>query len=96
MHQTLTITLNRFREKLYDLIVSNPPFYIGSLKSPKVKKSLAKHTDVDFFETLLIGISEHLKPDGYCWLILPVPLAETVLIELAAQQASADTKGYQC
>jgi tRNA1Val (adenine37-N6)-methyltransferase len=66
-------------EKKYDLIVSNPPFYIGSLKSPGAKKTLAKHTDVDFFERLINSVSNHLSPSGNCWLILPVTLAETVI-----------------
>ncbi|NLF41413.1 MAG: methyltransferase, partial [Bacteroidales bacterium] len=29
----------------YDLIVSNPPFFIDSLKNPHPKKSLARHSD---------------------------------------------------
>jgi tRNA1Val (adenine37-N6)-methyltransferase len=73
---------DRFPEKKYGLIVSNPPFYVNSLKSPGVKKVLAKHTDVDFFEKLIKGISNHLTPNGLCWLILPVNIAE-VLIALA-------------
>ena len=74
-----------FPGRKYDLIVSNPPFYTSSLKSPGINRALAKHTNVDFFERLLTGTSEHLAPVGYCWSILPVLLARTV-IELAAQQ----------
>jgi tRNA1Val (adenine37-N6)-methyltransferase len=75
----------QFPGKKYSLIVSNPPFYIGSLKSPGAKKALAKHTDVDLFEKLIKTISTHLTPNGCCWLILPVALAETIT-ELALQQ----------
>jgi tRNA1Val (adenine37-N6)-methyltransferase len=64
--------------KKYHLIVSNPPFYIDSLKSPGEKKTLAKHTDVDFFKTLVKSVAVHLTPDGKCWLILPVYIAEVV------------------
>ena len=56
----------------YDLIVSNPPFFINSLESPKAKTTLAKHTDADFFEGLIKGVSVHLSPNGACWLILPI------------------------
>jgi tRNA1Val (adenine37-N6)-methyltransferase len=56
----------------YDLIVSNPPFFINSLESPKAKTTLAKHTDTDFFERLMNGITKHLSPNGACWLVLPV------------------------
>lgn len=69
----------------FDLIVSNPPFYINSLKSPEEKKKQAKHTDISFFKRLMQGISEHLSPEGLCWLILPVETSEEVK-SLAAQQ----------
>jgi tRNA1Val (adenine37-N6)-methyltransferase len=65
--------------KKYDLIVSNPPFYINSLKSPGIKKTLAKHTNVDFFERLLKSIAAHLTSAGCCWLVLPVILTEIVI-----------------
>jgi tRNA1Val (adenine37-N6)-methyltransferase len=65
-------------DKKYDLIVSNPPFYINSLESPGVKKSLAKHTNAHFFEALINGITNHLTDSGLCWLILPVTTAQMV------------------
>jgi tRNA1Val (adenine37-N6)-methyltransferase len=71
-------------ENKYDLIISNPPFYLNSLESPKEKKTLAKHTDADFFEGLMKGIAEHLSPKGLCWLILPVQTA-TLIKDLAKQ-----------
>ncbi|MDB4918323.1 methyltransferase [Mucilaginibacter sp.] len=74
---------NRLENK-YDLIISNPPFYLNSLESPKAKKSLAKHTDQNFFEVLMKDIAEHLLQNGLCWLILPVQTA-TLIGELATQ-----------
>ena len=71
---------DRFPERKYDLIVSNPPFYIDSLKSPGEKKTLAKHTDAGFFEKLLTSIAAHLSLLGKCWLILPGNIADLVLI----------------
>ena len=73
-------------EKKYELIVSNPPFYIDSLKSPGAKKTLAKHTDIDFFENLVKTVSNHLTPPGRCWLILPVSIAE-IVVELATRHS---------
>ncbi|HTK19767.1 MAG TPA: methyltransferase [Mucilaginibacter sp.] len=64
--------------KKYDLIVSNPPFYINSLKSPEVKKELAKHADKLFFEELLLSASKHLQESGILCMILPVDTAEMV------------------
>ncbi|MFI5158571.1 MAG: tRNA1(Val) (adenine(37)-N6)-methyltransferase [Sphingobacteriales bacterium] len=69
---------NEQPEKKYDLIVSNPPFHLNSLESPKANKTIAKHTDKDFFEDLITGISQHLTKNGLCWLILPLPTAGLV------------------
>jgi tRNA1Val (adenine37-N6)-methyltransferase len=69
----------RFPERKYDLVVSNPPFYIDSLKSPGAKKTLAKHTNADFFEKLVQDVANHLTPEGKCWLILPGNIADIVI-----------------
>ncbi len=69
---------NQYPEKKYDLIISNPPFHINSLESPGAKKSLAKHTDELFFESLIRVIAEHLAANGSCWLILPLKTAQFV------------------
>jgi tRNA1Val (adenine37-N6)-methyltransferase len=71
-------------DKKYDLIVSNPPFYINSLQSPGVKKNLAKHAGDGFFESLISDVAEHLTENGSCWLVLPIETAELVKA-LAAQ-----------
>ena len=65
-------------EKKYDLIVSNPPFYINALESPTEKKALAKHADADFFERLVKSAANHLTDGGSFWLILPMQTADLV------------------
>jgi tRNA1Val (adenine37-N6)-methyltransferase len=65
-------------EKKYDLIVSNPPFYINSLQSPGAKKNQAKHAGEGFFENLISEMSLHITDVGNCWLILPLDTAEMV------------------
>jgi tRNA1Val (adenine37-N6)-methyltransferase len=65
-------------EKKYDLIVSNPPFYINSLESPGAGRALAKHTNADFFEKLISIVANHLTKLGAFWLILPLPTANLV------------------
>ena len=77
-HQDFEKYFEEHPERKYDLIVSNPPFHINSLESPKANKTIAKHTDKDFFATLIIGVSKHLTKDGLCWLILPLQAAELV------------------
>lgn len=75
----LTLYANGFEQffedhpkKRYDLILSNPPFYINSLQSPGVKINLAKHAADGFFEKLISIIATQLTERGLCWLILPV------------------------
>ncbi|SEO31711.1 tRNA1Val (adenine37-N6)-methyltransferase [Mucilaginibacter gossypiicola] len=65
-------------DKRYDLIVSNPPFYINSLQSPGAKVNLAKHAADGFFEKLIATIAAKLTEQGTGWLILPVDTAELV------------------
>ncbi|MFD0793819.1 tRNA1(Val) (adenine(37)-N6)-methyltransferase [Mucilaginibacter litoreus] len=62
----------------YDLIISNPPFFLNSLASASENKSLARHTDMAFFERLIESVSIHLSDTGKCQLILPLPVAEMV------------------
>jgi len=58
--------------ELYDLIVSNPPFFINSLKSENPLKEQARHTSNSFFENLLIQSANKLTPNGSIFLILPL------------------------
>lgn len=65
-------------EGKYDLIVSNPPFYINSLESPAERKTLAKHTEASFFGMLIMRIAGFLTDKGSCWLILSIDAAAEV------------------
>jgi tRNA1Val (adenine37-N6)-methyltransferase len=62
---------------LFDLIVSNPPFFSNSLKSPDNKRNATRHNDASLpVELLLQNASALLSEDGSFSLILPVPEAE--------------------
>jgi tRNA1Val (adenine37-N6)-methyltransferase len=67
-----------YPEKQYDLIISNPPFYINSLEAATDKKNLAKHTNAVFFEWLIKALARHVSDSGTCWLVLPLPTANLV------------------
>ncbi|MDR1403908.1 MAG: methyltransferase [Tannerellaceae bacterium] len=64
----------------YDLIVSNPPYFAESLKSPDMKKNLARHSDTLPLSSLLSGSKSLLAPDGRIALVFPC-LREKELIE---------------
>jgi tRNA1Val (adenine37-N6)-methyltransferase len=55
----------------FDLIVTNPPFYTGSLKNPDPRKAAARHSDTLSGESLLEGASRLLSDKGRFQLIMP-------------------------
>lgn len=69
----------------FDLIISNPPFFIDSLKSPKENRNLARHNDSLSQIDLLQSARQLLKPDGCLSLILPLNEGEE-MIKLAKEE----------
>lgn len=65
-------------EAPYDLIVSNPPFFLHSLQNDDRRKRLARHTDMDFFDQLLMRSQRWLAPAGSLQVILPSELADVI------------------
>lgn len=59
----------------YDLIVSNPPFFLNSLVNPDSQKKLARHAEEGFFDDLVCFAEQHLSERGDFWLILPAEAA---------------------
>jgi tRNA1Val (adenine37-N6)-methyltransferase len=55
----------------YDLIVSNPPYFLNSWLPPDGKRSQARHTHELSFEELLHFASQWLTDDGTLAVILP-------------------------
>ena len=62
----------------YDLIVSNPPFFINSLRSPQVENNLSKHSHTLSGEILISSAKKLLNPDGRLVLILPLPNSQNI------------------
>ncbi|HEX6192215.1 MAG TPA: methyltransferase [Chitinophagaceae bacterium] len=63
---------------LYDIIVSNPPFYEQELKSPESKKNIAHHSEELSLEEVVQCIKNNLQPDGNFYLLLPYKRASHV------------------
>lgn len=70
----------------YEMIVSNPPYFVNDLKNPEKRKEIARHADEDFFEILLKKAAGMLKKDGLLWFILPVKQAELVVVNAVLQK----------
>lgn len=67
----------------FDLIVSNPPYFVNDLKNATHKKGIARHAETNFFEDLMAKVNELLTENGVFWFILPVKQAQ-MSIEKAA------------
>jgi len=77
-------------KKIYDLIASNPPFFIDSLKCPDMKRSTARHSDTLTATDLIKNCRHILAPEGHLALILPYEQLDSIL------KAIIDCKLYTC
>ncbi|KKB52765.1 MULTISPECIES: tRNA1(Val) (adenine(37)-N6)-methyltransferase [Parabacteroides] len=66
------------QQKRYDLIVSNPPYFINSLKCPDNKRTVARHTDTLLLSDLIREAQTLLSPSGRIALVLPYERLEEV------------------
>ena len=71
--------------KKYDLIISNPPFFINDRKPEKAQKRQARHTDTLTYEQLIDGACELLNPNGRISVVLPYREGQQ-FIRLAAER----------
>lgn len=68
----------------FDLIVSNPPFFVGALASPDAARTLARHTQSLSYDDLMECCRRLLKPHGRVSLVVPTG-AETAKMIGAAR-----------
>ena len=65
----------------FDAIVSNPPFFVNSMKNPDRKRSLARHSDSLPFAELMRGVKRWLSEDGVFSAIVPAEVVEEFVAE---------------
>ncbi len=73
-------------ESRFDLIVTNPPYFVDSLKNSSDTKATARHNDSLSYNDLLTGVKRLLSDKGKFCLILPTK-------EAAQFREQAKTKG---
>lgn len=66
---------------VFDAIVSNPPFFVDSLKNPDSKRTMARHTDSLPFRDLFAGVKRLLSDDGVFSAIVPLEVVEQFVAE---------------
>lgn len=84
IHQDFKVFAGAVTEK-YNLIVSNPPFYEGSLKSPDEARNKAMHLSELSFGDLINGVKNCLNESGKFAVLLPV--YESGLLKKICEQA---------
>lgn len=77
-------TYAKTQEEKYDLIITNPPFFISSLESYNEKRNKARHTKSLNFNDLIQSTEKLLSQDGILSLILPTK--ESQIFELMAKE----------
>ena len=66
------ISLQDFNpQKRYDLIISNPPYFVDDYKTENHQKNIAKHSVSLSYEELISGIDRLLSSSGDAFLVLP-------------------------
>jgi tRNA1Val (adenine37-N6)-methyltransferase len=77
-------------QEKFDLVVSNPPYFIDASKPASESRENARHTDNSLsFDALIEGIQHLLSPQGRFCLILP-------LKEGSLFKEKAESKGLHC
>lgn len=57
--------------KKFDVVITNPPYFVDSYKAPDEVRSHARHNDTLPFAELIEGAKKLLQPDGKFYIILP-------------------------
>lgn len=68
-------------QNVFDLIISNPPFFSNGVKSKSHSKSIARHNHLLPFNQLIEGCVQLLKSSGKFALILPIEETQQFILQ---------------
>ena len=66
---------------MFDSVVSNPPFFVGGMRNPDHKRTIARHTDTLTFRDLFSGTKSVMTEDGTFSVIVPALVMNDVVSE---------------
>ena len=73
----------------FDVIVSNPPYFIDSLGCPDQQRNSARHNDSLTYEDLLAGVAGLLAEDGTFTIVIPADVADRIKMIASAKRMQA-------
>lgn len=73
----------------FDVVVSNPPYFVDSLECPDQQRNAARHNDSLTYEELLEGVAGLLAEDGAFTIVIPVDVADRVKMIAAVKNLYA-------
>jgi tRNA1Val (adenine37-N6)-methyltransferase len=76
VHRSSLQDFAKKNEHKFDVIITNPPYFVDSYKAPDEERSHARHNDTLPFADLVQGVKQLLSPDGRFYIILPTREAQ--------------------
>ena len=68
-----------YPEEKFDLIVSNPPYFVDALRCPDTQRNLARHTDSLNYELLFSRSKDILETTGQIAVVIPGDMEKNVI-----------------